>query len=369
MAFKRAGPEWEVHPCKRMTGLSCDIPVLELTSDDGTSVKTDFAGYTVDVVHWVRGTNTLLYTHRPWPDVQNGIGANFHGSATHGAVSDACPACYVLVVQDYMSIDGEMLRIMAEELPWVDFVTQTNFPGPPELPGGSPSYTEASRVFADRGRIAFFAAGNTPVAGFGGLGFPFPFMDMAFPPWQVMVGGAHSACHGTELNAGKPNDFVGNYTQALPALDSSTERLLTSGTSFATPHVAGAFGQALFEIRAQLPPRDSLDGLWNGAPQAGTYLADGRLDPSELREAMGRAATYFSPTQFEPFNCPYQTAFGNPLPASPTPWVEMGWGFLGAPESSRVADAVLGSGTLAEKPLAATSYMAALESARMALYP
>ncbi|HUR26340.1 MAG TPA: hypothetical protein VM327_10050 [Candidatus Thermoplasmatota archaeon] len=121
-------------PLRTRAGLPCDIPGLELTfgADLQANLAADagtWAAYEMDQPYWVKGTNLLLLTHRPWSDgPAPGSSGSFHGSATSGAVAQACQGCYVFAVQDSLSLDGEPLRLLAEGFPWVDLVTSTNWP-------------------------------------------------------------------------------------------------------------------------------------------------------------------------------------------------------------------------------------------------
>jgi hypothetical protein len=364
-------------PCQRVVGLPCDLPALDLAFGDdyAASVQADKAeweAYREGQAYWVRGTNLLVMTHRPWSTLEPGHSHGFHGSASAGAVSLACPGCYVLVVQDSRSLDGEPLRLLAESYPWVDLVTSTNWPdggvGNYAAALAGSAYSEASRALHDSGRLFFGAAGNTYATG----ATPVPYPDIMLPPWVVLIGGAHSECGAQEMNSGHPMEVAGNFTQRLPAPMDPSALWWTSGTSFATPAVAGAFGQALLDVRQALGsgPHDGV--LWRGeAPGAAGPLADGDLTQEELRAAVAAHARWFAPAEYAPASPMCLTAAqvgAVPAPVGPAPWMDLGWGYAGPAEARAAAAWLLGTGAEPDaKPAAAVAWMAALQQARGAV--
>ncbi|MDX1612599.1 MAG: hypothetical protein R3185_09520, partial [Candidatus Thermoplasmatota archaeon] len=57
-----------------------------------------------------------------------------------------------------------------------------------------------------------------------------------------------------------------------------------------------------------------------------------------------------------------------PTPASPTPWVDMGWGYLGPDETERATAMVLGHIELQERSVETTEAMTAYHEARTEVY-
>lgn len=361
-AFRRPG--WTQDPSLQVAGFPMDAVALPLTlgSDYQTSRNADAAlweAYEEGTLYYVPGTNLLLLTTRlpPW-GLPDGNERMFHGTASAHAISQACPDCYVLILQDGNSLDGEPIRQMAAEMPWVDFAASTNVPGDVLSNHVSGDYARATKAFHDAGRLFFSFAGNEPVPAsplliYGGT---------SLPPWTVMVGGAHSECKGTEVLAGKPPEFVGNFTMTLATVQDTTATRPISGTSFATPQVAGSFGRALLRVRERLGPGAG-EGLWSGTPQATPWLEDGVLTADEMRDVFSRVATYFAPQEFDP-SCTANL----PAPATPTPWVDMGWGYVGDEEAELAARVLLGDEPAPEKPILAQAHMRGHQAAREAAF-
>lgn len=359
---------WTHHPSEVVPLIPNDLPSLNLTlgSDYEASLEADRAAWrrvAPGTVYWVPGTNLLYLAHRVPTDYTHGAGpaGGRHGVPAAAAASQACPECYVFVVWDSKSGDGESIAKIADEMPWVDFVAMTSIPTDITDP---PTIARATRKLTERGGLFFGASGNEPV--FGSV--EVLYRGYSLPPWVVMVGGAHSECGAVELKAGKPTEFVGNFSQVLAEPGSVSEYSVASGTSFSTPQVAGMFGLALLDVR-----RNRGYGRTDGVLHVGdeirdsSALRDGVLTGEELRSAVSRAARYFAPTDYSCVRL--ASSGGTPIPASPTPWVEMGWGYVGREEAGAAAQWVLGRAVLGEKPESARAYMEQFQAARSAVYP
>lgn len=363
-SFRR--PDWTEHPSLRIPGFPANATALNLTLGDdyAASRKADEAvwnAYETGVLYWVPGTNLLLLTTREKPYLPDGNANTFHGTGSADAVNQACPDCYVLAVMDGWSLDGTPLQHIADELPWVDFAVSTNVPGDNVAAHLRRGYHKASKAFSDTGRLFFGFSGNSAVAAEGFLVYP----GTGGPHHNVLVGGAHSDCQAHDLIASKPVEFVGNFTQRLAKTESVDEWVVFSGVSFATPAVAGAFGNALLQIRRALPPTTGeANTLWSGAPLDGPWLDDGKLTGQDLRHAMSLVASWF-PTTGATLPCSWSHTAA---PVSPTPWIEMGWGYVGPQEAQMVAAVVLGEAPLPQKPAPAVAYMNGLMLARRAAF-
>jgi hypothetical protein len=376
-------PTWTDPPWLRVPAMP-ELPALRLTftgdlEADLAADEEAWAAYEPGVVHWVPGTNLLLLTLEAYPGQPSGHNVrSTHGIATAGAVSEACPGCYVLVVQDWGGIDGQAMQHIADRLPWVDLAVSTSFGfNNVEYAGAAAEegYAAGTRALWDRGGLAFGPTGNglvTPNAQYLGPTFSMHFVSL--PPWVVMVGGSESACNAVPPAASKPPEFVSDYTQALPSAGNETSRALVGGTSFSTPKAAGLFGQALSRVRQALPGTVADGALWKGEPGPGPWLADGALTNAELREAMAQAAVHFATADYvAPPGCPLSpphrvTIDPPPAPASATPWTEMGWGHLGPEQAGLAADRILAGAAPARDP-ATVAWMGALAEARAAAYP
>ena len=134
--------------------------------------------------------------------------------------------------------------------------------------------------------------------------------------------------------------------------------------------MAGAFGQALLDVRAAArgDPHDGV--LWKGTGQPGSPLADGDLTNEELRSAMAAHATWFEATDYQPAHPLCLTAAqvgGAPVPLGPAPWTSVGWGYTGPAEARAAAAWLLGGPAPTAKPMEATLWMDGLGQARAAL--
>jgi len=385
--FRRPG--WTMHPSKSIPGFPKDAPALPLTlgPDFAANLAADqaaWAAYQPGVVHWVPGTNLLLLTTRS-PEgvpgyegvhtgyVEAGPNAPGHSLQTATVISRTCAECYVLIVQDVENIDGESLQRIASSLPWVDVVQSTSFSG-----GGSGAYPAATRALRDSGRMFVTGTGNTFVTGVN------TYPDINLPPWVFLVGGAQDfdpesglACNATYADAGRPAEVVGNYAWILPSNTDMTTQYWLTGTSYASPQVAAEFGRVLIGVRRALGDRRAAGAVWAGPAVADTVLDDGRLTGEEVRRVLTSTATLFATQDFNP-ECAVGTAASFalrnlqievPLPVSPTPWVELGWGFVGAGAADLAVDVITGNAPPPAKPAEAARYMDAFMALRRQLYP
>lgn len=391
-AFRRPG--WTEHPSRSIPGFPADVPALPLTLGDDAAAalaadQAVWASYRKDQLYWVPGTNLLLFTANNYtgPDTPDGRTGplGVHGSRTSSVVAASCPDCWVLVVQDWRGLGGAFLATVLDRMPWVDLVTQTNFPATDadvvDFYTTAPP-AQATRALERSGRQYFAGTANGILLSLGDVLGPIPVHNYDVPPWVVSVGGvyrryfyefsqtAYESCHLIEHFSGKPAEFVGNWQHRVAAPLGVRDYAYVSGTSFATPEVAGRFGQVLLELRRALGDSRAPGALWAGAPVAGSAaLADGRLTPAELRAAMAQTAQYFSTADFDDACLATLLATGRVVtPASPAPWIEMGWGYV-TPES--VPDALallLGQGGPEAKPAAASAWMQAVMAVRSAIY-
>lgn len=369
--FRR--PEWLEHPCTVVPGLPCAIPTLNLTlgEDYAQSLEADlqrgaWAAYQPGVVHWVRGTNLLLLTQRSFQPFVGGVADGYggyntgHGVATSAAVSKACPDCYVLIVQDATSLDGAPVAEIVKSMPWVDMVVQTTLADYDK--NGAEMFVEgglraATKALSDSGRLYFAGSGNRPVSSAEPA-----ITQYQFPPWVVSVGGAHyensmrhyfpeaaSHCYAAEFFSGKPMDVAGQFAQALAWVESIDQEGVFTGTSFAAPQVAGSVAQVLVELRRFLGDQRTPGRYWSGIAQPAGPLGDGFLEADELMAAVQSAARHFQTGHFEEACIPLGGLY-MPVPVSPTPWVDMGWGYFGADEVLDAVDILLGARPPTEKP-------------------
>ena len=399
--FRR--PAWTEHPCKVIAGFPCDAPALNLTlggnyAADLAADSASWASYKPGIVYWVPGTNLLLLTLRSVApvlcsgecDLKDGYGgpSASHGIATSGAAAAACADCYVLVIQDAPAADGNAVEYVASQLPWVDFLAGTNLSG-----AGNPfdtsnfaleNYQQPTQHLADSGRLFFAASGDDAVtASYDGAVGP----GYSLPPWVVTVGGMTATnpfpdslakdCNAIDVLSGAPAEILGAFSQNLPTPETVDGYKIQRGTSFAAPQMAAYFGQALARVRQRLGDTRADGALWAGAPQASGWLQDGVLTAVEMRGVFSQAAHYFQPSEFSAaceaeMDQKFLAMTSIPVsqrPVSATPWVDMGWGYVGPQETALSTAALLGAATLAPKQDAALAYMDGFMSARENLFP
>jgi hypothetical protein len=232
----------------------------------------------------------------------NTYAATSHGVGTSsvaaGAIHGTCPNC-VLV---YVHGTGEQASRWVEQQDWID--VQSNSWGystvyRERVYAGSD--TEAQRAAVERGQSIFFSAGNGQENAFVTPNTTL-FSSQEGPDWIITVG-AISPGGSSYSGHGKPSD-VASIGSGYPSANNNGARANGegnfSGTSNATPVMAGIYGEALHRVRKQLGPGSRLQSggvIARGAPgcQAANpqcALADGELTVHEMREALFRAAQY-----------------------------------------------------------------------------
>ncbi len=216
---------------------------------------------------------------------------NFHGT---------CPNCVLVFVHG----PSEWANEWVASQDWIDL--QTNSWGL-SLTGGAVrdniyagSDTEAQRVAVERGQSWFQSAGN-------GLANAFTVPSTTLlssqkgPDWIVTVGAIEP--EGSSVGHNRPVDIASlgtDYPSATGGGDFVTAEGDFSGTSNATPVIAGLYGQALYRIRRLLdgPSRIQANGVVAtgpagcGAANPGCAMADGQLTVHELQQALFHGAQY-----------------------------------------------------------------------------
>ncbi|HWG92515.1 MAG TPA: S8/S53 family peptidase, partial [Candidatus Thermoplasmatota archaeon] len=257
-----------------------------------------------------------------------------HGTGTAGAVALTAPNVDIVMVQVGAASLANGIRWAAEQ-PWIDVLSiswGTLANAPADALGGD--LVDATRAAAAAGKLVIVSAGNEPTLAWtdGNNG----------PAWVVAVGGADPETRGETSSASKGAEVVSDYSPALPTVNSVDAMEEMYGTSFATPIVAGVAAEALTLVRAV--------GLSATADQ--------------LRTALHQAAEYWDTTDY---SVPGYIGTSQPIPVAPTPWVQMGWGYLNVEHIGPVAGALAGNAPPA-KDAAAVAYMDAQMAARRAFW-
>ena len=251
------------------------------------------------------------------------LGANdAHGvgvtSSAAGNMHGTCPECLLFFINHGTNAQSEKAIEWAMSQPWIDVVTNSygfhvvghsNFR--PNVYSGSD--TEAQRRATERGQTVFFSAGNGVENAFATPNLT-TYSSQKGPDWMVTVGAvtpgedgyyesfedeAYEEKYGPFLGAGKPVDLAGvgsGYPSAYSAdTVSGTGDSGFSGTSNATPQVAGLYGRTLYLARQRLKgkSRTQSDGVVAegkpvvcGAARPECELGDGRLTARELRDRL-----------------------------------------------------------------------------------
>lgn len=305
-----------------------------------------------------------------------------HGTGTAGLVAREAPGAIVVSVQthpglcatydDFSCVDDPSTANAMEWIaaqPWIDVVSASlgarmNAMPPPSASPELRRFLEASRAASDSGKLLVFATGNDAA--------PALANQYNGPPWVISAGGAEVANRGESVAAGKTPDVVANFTE-LRALGGTFDGYeVGSGTSYATPIVAGTLAHALGLIRDALGPEGGLTS--DGALAAGR-TADGRalrVTHRELRAALNASATYFGPTEWDPTAPNGQNtvgmAFSRSIPVV-APAQQMGWGYVHAGFASEIARRVLEEDyELPPEKLASEPWMRAQYEARAAYW-
>jgi hypothetical protein len=237
----------------------------------------------------------------------HGVGVT---SVSVGNIHGTCPECLLVFINGGGDAQREASIRWAASQPWIDVVTNSygiNLIGDMVRDGlyfgHQPAYD--TRDASMRGQTTFFSAGN-------GIENAFVVPNSTYtsglkgPDWMITVG---ATTPGMEdyTGAGKPVDVSGigeQYPSAYTATTvSGTGATGFSGTSNATPTVAGTYGRALYQARRHLPgpSRIQENGVvartWErpfpcGAVRPACELGDGELTASELRTRLLHAAIH-----------------------------------------------------------------------------
>ena len=231
-----------------------------------------------------------------------GSGGAEHGMGTSsvavGNTHGTCPSCVLVFIQYTDQSSAERALTWVHNQPWIDAVSNSygfsaGIAARDRVYNGTDVVTE--RKASERGQTTFFSAGN-------GVENAFVLPNSTLtssqegPDWVVTVG-ATDPSDADYSGTGKPADVAGIGTNYPSAYDSTTvsNGAKFSGTSNATPQIAGTYGQALFEARRALagPSRTQAKGVVaQGAKYAcaaqrrACELADGKLTAVELRNRL-----------------------------------------------------------------------------------
>jgi hypothetical protein len=234
-----------------------------------------------------------------------------HGTGTTsvsvGNIHGTCPECLLVFISYSGAANGEAAINWAMKQPWIDVISNSyGFSATPasrdRIYAGSNE--QLQRQASTRGQTIFFSAGN-------GLenAFLVPnttlFSSQEGPDWIVTVGAVSPGAHASYTGHGKPADIAGIGSGYPAAYGSPTVGGTGSGgfsgTSNATPTIAGTYARALYLARRNLdgPSRIQSGGVIArgggfkcGSVRPGCELGDGLLTAVELRERLFHGAVH-----------------------------------------------------------------------------
>ncbi|HEX8003334.1 MAG TPA: S8/S53 family peptidase [Mycobacteriales bacterium] len=236
-----------------------------------------------------------------------GTGPAEHGMGTSsvsvGNIYGACPECLLVFLQASAESDYEAAIEWALKQPWIDAISNSYGMSSSvvlrdRVYGGSD--VNAQRAAVDRGQEVFFSAGNGVMNDFvtpnGTL-----MSSQEGPDWIVTVG-ATDPSNTDYPGAGKPADIAGVGTMYPSAYGGATVtgKGDFSGTSNATPTIAGTYARALWKARQALsgPSRVQARGVVAkggryacGRARKACELGDGVLTRKELETRLFQGAT------------------------------------------------------------------------------
>jgi Subtilase family len=276
-------------------------------ASDWSSVKVSAPGSIK--YYWLPGTKVIgALTFANGGTIMPATNAHTtHGQGTTsvsvGNRFGGCPECLLVFIQYGSVADGERAIEWAESQPWIDGISNSygfSLAERDRLYSGSD--TAAQRGATDRGQTIFFSAGNGMTNTFT-IPNSTLFSSQEGPDWIVTVGGIHTS-GGSYTGHGKPADISGLGTAYPSAYGGATVsgQGNFSGTSNATPTIAGMYGRALYDARRLLsgPSRTQNAGVIAtgdspfacGAVRPSCELGDGVLTAAELRTRLFHGAVH-----------------------------------------------------------------------------
>jgi hypothetical protein len=261
---------------------------------------------TSDKVHfyWLPGTKVIGAIE--FGDQKIVGGTNEHGtgvsSVSTGNIHGTCPECLLVFVDINAAESAEEAMEWVTAQPWIDAVSNSYGHGGavPKVYNGRTVGNQ--RKASDRGQTIFFSAGNGFENAFA-VTNPTYMSSQKGPDWLVTVGAVSPDDHGSYVGHGKPAD-VASLGSGYPAAYGSPNVSGSgrfSGTSNASPTVAGIYARALYKARRALPGPSRVQrggviakgrGFRCGSVRRACELRDARLTAKELRTRLFHGAVH-----------------------------------------------------------------------------
>ena len=245
--------------------------------------------------NWIPGTKIIGALDYSGNKIRAAAPANdAHGAGTSsvsaGNLNGTCPECLVVLVT-YGGNDREAATDWAMSQPWIDVVTHSygySTTAYDKIYNGSNLPLQKAAV--ERGQAVLWSASNGQANAFDAPTTTY-YSSSKGPDWLVTVG-ASSPSGGNYTGSGKTVDLA-SVGSSYPSMGgtSATGKGTFSGTSNATPVVAGMYARSLLNARRQLagPSRTQDAGVIAsgtpvicGAVRPDCELGDGLLTRQEL---------------------------------------------------------------------------------------
>lgn len=296
-----------------------------------------------------------------------------HGTLSAGVAAGnttgSCPRCLLVIVEGSAGLNWALAQ------PWIDIVTNSwGTIGNLGVPTFGSAHVDPlgildngertpknTRAAVARGQTVLFAAGN----GFeDGFITPEPTLESATagPSWVMTVGAVFKLedeenpncdCpddEGSIIGSGKPVDVSSYGLGSIPGPQNETNDGLEdhSGTSAASPIVAGVMGDVLLHARTVLDDKDggSRDPIAEGN---GAGLLQGGLTRAELELATKNTAEH-THNVWVSFPLTAPTLLVPPAQAW-SQWAIEGWGVVARRTGAKAKQVVDGSAPLADRPM------------------
>lgn len=330
-----------------------------------------WADVTTGKLYWIPGTRIIGAISMDPYGATPILDEDGHGTATAsdaaGATVGTCPECLIVVIEG----PGDAALEWAFEQTWIDVVSNSwTFCVPaPQLgcsadPGVVPSLVydaSSTREAVEAGQEVLFAAGNGVLNAFDAPTLTYLHAQTG-PDWILTVGSSDATNSARTVGTGRPFDVTSYGVNWRGASHQSMNSIHTfSGTSAATPVVAGAYGQILMTVRQAMG--DTMEGPRPGAVvAAGTafsgFASDGKLTRAEAERALLVTAKTDG-----------ASATANPagLPGGPASFIYSGYGLINAASAADAIKVALGEMAAPSRP--AEDLWASVDSEiRQALY-
>ena len=230
-----------------------------------------------------------------------------HGTGTTsvsvGNIHGSCPSCLLVFLSYSGQASGEAAINWAMKQPWIDAITNSyGFSAAYRDRFYSGSNVKLQKKASERGQTIFFSAGNGQANAFLVPNTTL-LSSQEGPDWIVTVGAVSPGAHASYTGHGKPAD-IASLGSGYPAAYGSpfvggTGGGGFSGTSNATPVIAGTYANALYQARQDMKGRSSVQA--GGVIARGRFscgfarkceLGDGRLTAMELRTRLFHGAAH-----------------------------------------------------------------------------